>query len=1047
MKNSPVRTVVFALLALTLTLSHHTTTDATDQLPVNSGEPQTVAKTNTCIALSSSAISWWPGDGSTDDIIGISAGTPMGGIGFGVGRVGEAFVFDGVDDYVSTELDVQPSAMASTTWEAWVYPTRVNHSRRQAILSGDDGSYDRNIGIESRTSSFMVFVGGTRWLPTTVDLNQWQHIAVVYTPTSIEFYKNGVRYEYSRGPRGQGSRRKFNIGRNPGYGEYFQGMIDEATVYNRTLSASEIQAIFNAGSDGKCKPIGIRPYLTLSVDSHAVPQNGIATATVGVTALPSLDVTVALSSSNTSCLTVPQSETIPRNHLVAQFPVTAVPGARVNCTSEIRASSSLYREAKITLRLAPPRRSEDLQIDKVTVTQVFLDKDNYPVVDPSNGLEVPLIANKPTLVRAYVKSNGQYEVRDLSARLYIRDARGSRTSFGTKIVAKPSLPDPLDIDGTINFTLFGSEAPSGETTFTVELDPDANDSNNTMTTRKGFQPGKKLRIAWVPIRYATASGHMIDPDLGAVGRGLDFFRRIYPYGQGDIAYDRVKGHVGPVWAPFKNTTVVDYLNALGVFYNVVDQNNAWPRGQKPDFIYGWIPSAAGVLNAPGKQTCGMAGGNIVDGVVGLAGPCVTLNASSEVIFAHEAGHAMTLFHAVTDDRNDANAQCLAERGVDHPNYSGRPRGSIGIWGLDLMEWALRRLPNHKLIKDPQHTYDIMAYCNPVWISPYHYMKTTPALQQKNSQMTVNRATTAERKLLISGTVLSPTLAVRFGTFYPVISTQPPSNNRGTGFCLELRDSSNAHLDQRCFDLTFSNPETDEPTTADGFVLRLPYPEQTHSVVLISGGRELGRVTTSAHAPAVHLTSPNGGEVIDATSTYTVTWTADDADGDPLHFLVSYSSDGGNRWTPLAMDVTGRSFIVDSRDLHGSTNALFMVTATDGMRATEDVSDAPFTVAPKGPEVTILVPKESVTIEPDTQLILEGYATDVEDVTLDEAALSWSSDVDGELGTGTQVAATMSPGEHVITLIALDSDGNTGTASVKVFVGYQAYLPYIERNHR
>ncbi len=32
------------------------------------------------------------------------------------------------------------------------------------------------------------------------------------------------------------------------------GLIDEAEIYDRALSAAEIKAIFNAGSAGKCKP-------------------------------------------------------------------------------------------------------------------------------------------------------------------------------------------------------------------------------------------------------------------------------------------------------------------------------------------------------------------------------------------------------------------------------------------------------------------------------------------------------------------------------------------------------------------------------------------------------------------------------------------------------------------------------------------------------------------------------------------------------------------------------------------------------------------------
>jgi hypothetical protein len=35
---------------------------------------------------------------------------------------------------------------------------------------------------------------------------------------------------------------------------FFNGQLDEIEIHNRVLSASEIQAIFNAGSAGKAKP-------------------------------------------------------------------------------------------------------------------------------------------------------------------------------------------------------------------------------------------------------------------------------------------------------------------------------------------------------------------------------------------------------------------------------------------------------------------------------------------------------------------------------------------------------------------------------------------------------------------------------------------------------------------------------------------------------------------------------------------------------------------------------------------------------------------------
>jgi hypothetical protein len=37
-------------------------------------------------------------------------------------------------------------------------------------------------------------------------------------------------------------------------GRFFDGEIDEVDLFNRALDASEIQAIFDANTAGKCKP-------------------------------------------------------------------------------------------------------------------------------------------------------------------------------------------------------------------------------------------------------------------------------------------------------------------------------------------------------------------------------------------------------------------------------------------------------------------------------------------------------------------------------------------------------------------------------------------------------------------------------------------------------------------------------------------------------------------------------------------------------------------------------------------------------------------------
>ena len=59
-------------------------------------------------------------------------------------------------------------------------------------------------------------------------------------------------------------------------------------------------------------------------------------------------------------------------------------------------------------------------------------------------------------------------------------------------------------------------------------------------------------------------------------------------------------------------------------------------------------------------------------------------------------------------------------------------------------------------------------------------------------------------------------------------------------------------------------------------------------------------------------------------------------------------------------------------------------------------------------------------------------------------LTWTSDRDGALGAGEEVAvSTLSLGEHTITITATDSQGLNGTDQVRLTVtGYQAWIPQV-----
>ena len=160
-----------------------------------------------------------------------------------------ALQFDGVDDYVSTSLEISPIQYSTLTMESWTKPNIYPNDYDQ-VLGGDDGGFDRGFGL--RQNSWEIQVGNTGWQPGPIaDLNQWQHIAVVYTTSQIVFYKNGSSFDYGSGGSFGTSTQPLLMAANLTCGDcYFNGMIDEIRIWSIPRSQSDIQEYMNKQLSG-----------------------------------------------------------------------------------------------------------------------------------------------------------------------------------------------------------------------------------------------------------------------------------------------------------------------------------------------------------------------------------------------------------------------------------------------------------------------------------------------------------------------------------------------------------------------------------------------------------------------------------------------------------------------------------------------------------------------------------------------------------------------------------------------------------------------------
>lgn len=231
-------------------------------LSISFSSVEPVSAQTQCLSLPSGLIAWWPGDGDTVDIVSGASGILRNGATYAPGLVGQAFMLDGVDDFIEIPASAAPSFAAGSafTIEMWVFRTSdafLQHfyGKRNGCGGGsDEWNYQEAIGIGA--------------LPfEAVPSGAWTHLATVYTGTEIKRFTNGVLFSteaYSNPPPNDAPLLIGSSGSCTDVGQAFGGLIDELTIYNRALTEEEIQAIVAAQGSGKCQQDLIRMAIRVS---------------------------------------------------------------------------------------------------------------------------------------------------------------------------------------------------------------------------------------------------------------------------------------------------------------------------------------------------------------------------------------------------------------------------------------------------------------------------------------------------------------------------------------------------------------------------------------------------------------------------------------------------------------------------------------------------------------------------------------------------------------------------------------------------------------
>ena len=256
-------------------------------------------------------VSWWRSETNALDEVGGNNGSLRNGAGFASGEVGQAFSFNGSNSYVEVPDSPALRLTNQLTIEFWVKRQQGDWPTEYLLNKGGDWTrgtlnYGAGIdhpGLDNRLSFF--FAGGTRGAGSITDVS-WHHCAIVARHGDVDptFYLDGVlqpvmHREGASTINLYPSTEPLHIGAQvdpiSGWYYYSKAIVDELSIYNRALSAAEVQAIYLADVSGKCQE---PPTILTQPASQLVNETSNVTFTVTAAGTPQLQYQWRLNGTN-----------------------------------------------------------------------------------------------------------------------------------------------------------------------------------------------------------------------------------------------------------------------------------------------------------------------------------------------------------------------------------------------------------------------------------------------------------------------------------------------------------------------------------------------------------------------------------------------------------------------------------------------------------------------------------------------------------------------------------------------------------------------------
>lgn len=241
-------------------------------------------------------VGWWRGESNALDSAISNHGYLTNGATYNAsGKVNSAFAVSGANQFVAIPQTASLNITGRVSIEFWVnaYTNNAMNSF-QGLVTSDNylvsidvgnpnlGVYGLDLSINDNGTFYdtaNINGGGPR-----ITAGVWHHVVGVYDGSKLQLYVDGLAVgnaqTHSGSIKPMTAGHYVTLGAENGRGvagRNFAGLIDEASVYNRNLSASEIKAIYQAGVAGKFDPLTSAP---LNLAKARLTLSGVQTNTL-----------------------------------------------------------------------------------------------------------------------------------------------------------------------------------------------------------------------------------------------------------------------------------------------------------------------------------------------------------------------------------------------------------------------------------------------------------------------------------------------------------------------------------------------------------------------------------------------------------------------------------------------------------------------------------------------------------------------------------------------------------------------------------------------